>query len=564
MIYIPDTHAQKINSPVRRILAKVELLNSSSTNVNTFKYNDSLVSFSIDRVGEEGKFFGFGICQKINVKLRDVKRVLNITTDNYMKISVTALADTDENYIYPYPNFYVTESRRDENTNGLSITAYDALYGASKHIVSELELVAPYTVREFAAACASLLGLSFDVVGVSDTETCFDTSYSSGANFEGTETIRDALNAVAEATQTIYYINSNETLIFKRVDVNGLPALVIDKSRYFSLDSKTNRRLATICHVTELGDNVSASLAQNGSTQYIRDNPFWELRDDINILVDNALAVVGGLTINQFDCSWRGDYSLEIGDKISLVTKDTETLVNEDNEILVTESNETLVTESNEGIYSYLLNDTISYDGGLSEKTKWNYGDSEEEIVSNPTTIGEALKQTYARVDKVNKQIDLFATEIEENKEQTANLRINIDNVSVAVKQIENNTNDSLSLVNEDIQTLTSQVNAAMTAEEVRVEIQSELKNGVSKVETSTGFTFNEEGLSVSKSGSEMTTQITEDGMTVYRDSTPVLTANNSGVDAVNLHATTYLIVGNNSRFEDYGEDRTGCFWIGS
>ena len=52
--------------------------------------------------------------------------------------------------------------------------------------------------------------------------------------------------------------------------------------------------------------------------------------------------------------------------------------------------------------------------------------------------------------------------------------------------------------------------------------------------------------------------------MTVYRDSTPVLTANNSGVDAVNLHATTYLIVGNNSRFEDYGEDRTGCFWIGS
>lgn len=564
MIYIPDTHAQKINSPVRRILAKVELLNSSSTNVNTFKYNDSLVSFSIDRVGEEGKFFGFGICQKINVKLRDMKRVLNITTDNYIKISLTALADTDENYIYPYPNFYVTESRRDENTNGLSITAYDALYRASKHTVSELELEAPYTVREFAAACASLLGLSFDVVGVSDTETCFDTSYSSGANFEGTETIRDALNAVAEATQTIYYINSNETLIFKRVDVNGLPALVIDKSRYFSLDSKTNRRLATICHVTELGDNVSASLAQNGSTQYIRDNPFWELRDDINTLVDNALAAVGGLTINQFNCSWRGDYSLEIGDKISLVTKDTEILVTENNEILVTENNETLVTESNEGIYSYLLNDTISYDGGLSEKTKWNYGDSEEETVSNPSTIGEALKQTYARVDKANKQIELFASEIEENKEQIANLQINIDGVSVAVKQVEDNTNNNFSLVNEDIQTLTSQVNAAMTAEEVKLEIQSELNNGVSKVETSTGFTFNEEGLSVSKSGSEMTTKITEDGMTVYRDSTAVLTANNTGVDAVNLHATTYLIVGTNSRFEDYGENRTGCFWIGS
>ena len=61
-----------------------------------------------------------------------------------------------------------------------------------------------------------------------------------------------------------------------------------------------------------------------------------------------------------------------------------------------------------------------------------------------------------------------------------------------------------------------------------------------------------------------MTTQITEDGMTVYRDNTAVLIANNVGVDAVNLHATTYLIIGNNSRFEDYGENRTGCFWIGN
>jgi len=49
----------------------------------------------------------------------------------------------------------------------------------------------------------------------------------------------------------------------------------------------------------------------------------------------------------------------------------------------------------------------------------------------------------------------------------------------------------------------------------------------------------------------------------VYQNSQEVLTANNKGVDAKNLHATTYLIVGTSSRFEDYGYDRTGCFWIG-
>jgi hypothetical protein len=60
-----------------------------------------------------------------------------------------------------------------------------------------------------------------------------------------------------------------------------------------------------------------------------------------------------------------------------------------------------------------------------------------------------------------------------------------------------------------------------------------------------------------------MATTITEDGMVVYRDETAVLTANNEGVDAVNLHASTYLIVGGKSRFETYGDNRTGCFWIG-
>lgn len=59
-----------------------------------------------------------------------------------------------------------------------------------------------------------------------------------------------------------------------------------------------------------------------------------------------------------------------------------------------------------------------------------------------------------------------------------------------------------------------------------------------------------------------MSTTITEDGMKVYKNNGAVLTANSNGVDAKNLHATTYLIIGDNSRFEDYS-NRTGCFWIG-
>jgi hypothetical protein len=357
--------------------------------------------------------------------------------------------------------------------------------------------------------------------------TAFDIEYTDGANFEGTEILKDVLTAAAEATQTIYFIDSNDNLVFKRLDRDGEAVKTISKANYITLDSKTNRRLATICHATELGDNVSASITEIGSTQYVRNNPFWELRADIVELLEDAKNAICGITINQFDCEWRGDLSLEPGDKIALVTKD------------------------NNKVISYLLNDVITYNGGLSQSSEWQYSD-EEESESNPNTLGEAIKQTFARVDKANKQIDLVVSEVEDNNNSINSLIISTDSINASVQK--------------DLNELTNKVNATMTAEDIKIEIQNELAEGVDKVTTKTGFTLNDEGLTVSKDGSEMTTTINEDGMTVYKDNGEMLKANNDGVIAYNLHAKTYLIVGESSRFEDYekdGETRTGCFWIG-
>lgn len=94
-------------------------------------------------------------------------------------------------------------------------------------------------------------------------------------------------------------------------------------------------------------------------------------------------------------------------------------------------------------------------------------------------------------------------------------------------------------------------------------EIVMEATKTVNGVKTTTGYTFDDEGMTVSKDGSGLTTKITEDGMQVLQSNEAVLTANHSGVDGHRLHASTYLIVGGRSRFEDYGTNRTGCFWVG-
>jgi hypothetical protein len=537
MVNTTTAFKNAISASTRKIKARVELF-EGSTLVNTFTQDDAIMSIDIERVGEDSKFFGFGVTHRFHINLRDVTRALNISTNHNFKISLGVVIDNTISYV-SFPQAYVTEVNRDENTNALSITAYDCLNKSKTFTVDSLGLQAPYTIKNVIEAAGGVLGASSVVVDTSIT--AFNLSYETGANFEGNETLQEVLTAAAEATQTIYYMNSNNALVFKQLDKDGAAIKSITKNDYITLDSSTNRRLQTIASVTELGDNVSASTTQLGTTQYVRNNPFWDLREDIADLIENALATMGNITINQFNCSWRGDFSLEVGDKIELTTKDNQTVI------------------------SYLLNDTIKYDGGLSEASEWEYKETEA-VTSNPTTLGEALKYTYAQVDKANKQIDIVASETSANSEAISALQINTDSISASVKKVEETTQEALEGVNTDISNLTTRVEATMTAEDVNIAIKSELENGVSKVETTTGFKFDEGGLTISKTGSEMTTNIDEDGMTISRDNEEVLVADHEGVKAYNLHANTYLIIGGTSRFEDYdkdGETRTGCFWIG-
>ena len=530
MISAKPCFMQMINSVSREFEARVELLDGS-TILNTFTYDGALQNLSIERTGDSSHFFGFGICQKLTLKLRDKERKINITKGQYIDVAMGVGSD----YCYPYPVFIVEEISRDENTNALTVTAYDAIYRANGYKVSDIELPLSYTIFGFAAAASYLIGLPIKA----DTTGLFATSYPNGANFDGTESVREALDDVAEATGTIYYINHNWELVFKSLDVSGNPVLTIDKSKYFTLSAKTKYTLTGITSATELGDNVTVGTT-TGAHQYLRDNAFLENRDDISTLLSNIFAKVSGLSMYQFDLKFRGNFLLECGDKISVTTKDDEV------------------------INCYILNDTITYNGGLVGTVKWNYNAPQGETASNPHNIGDAIKQTYARVDKVNKNIELLVSDVNQNTQEIAQLQLDANNIRASVTNVQNNLDNMTDDLGNRITDVERKAELAMTPEQVQIKISEALADGVTSVTTETGFVFNSDGLTISKNDSEISTNIDEDGMSVMKGAEEVLTADNTGVNAINLTSRQYLIVGDNSRFENYGSDRTGCFYIGN
>lgn len=522
-------------SPIRHIAARVELY-FGSTLVESYTAQTAIKSLSIERLGESNKFFGYGVTQKLNLELIDKDRAINITTNNTLKVYLNAGGDD-----ISFPSFYVNEVNRDEKTNQLSITALDAILMVDARGVKLNDLgilFAPYTLLDAAEVCATVLQATLKV----DDETAFALNYEEGANLSGSEKFREVMTGIAEATQTIYFITGAGELYFKRLDKDGEAQLTIGKEDYFELESGDSYRLGKIISTTELGDNLIASDGTNdGATQYIKNNPFWDLREDRASLVDNALEVVSGLTINQFTCDWRGNPALEIGDKIDLIKKDNTTIT------------------------SYLLNDTISFTGALKQESNWSYKEEEAEA-ANPTSLGEAIKQTYAKVDKANQEIEIAVVKTEENYSNLTAIQLNIDSINSTVQHTQAALDDSVNDLNGKIEDLSTQIE--QLPDKINFTIKEEIQeNGVEKVTTATGFTFDEKGLSISKTGTEITTQITENGMTVYKNDTEMLTANSAGVKALDLHATTFLIIGQNSRFEDYaknGEARTACFYIGN
>lgn len=183
------------------------------------------------------------------------------------------------------------------------------------------------------------------------------------------------------------------------------------------------------------------------------------------------------------------------------------------------------------------------------------------------TSTTKQIKQVFARsaqdrseletkIVQTAEDIRLESSETFASKEEHANLTVRVDGVSAKVAQ----QVSDLDAVRESV------TSVQQTAEQIDIKVQKIVDNGVSKVATTTGYTFDEDGLKIKKFGEEMKNKLDNTGMYVTRSGETILQANNEGVIATDVKVRNYLIIGSHARFEDYtdGSDskRTACFFI--
>ena len=133
-----------------------------------------------------------------------------------------------------------------------------------------------------------------------------------------------------------------------------------------------------------------------------------------------------------------------------------------------------------------------------------------------------------------------------------AELSLQVEGIASAVSRVdamENATRAQLTKVEQ-------------TAAGLTVQVEKLTRDGTGSVTTAAGYTFDDSGLRIAKTGQEMENLLDNTGMYVKRSGEEILTASAEGVLATDVTVRNYLVIGSHARFEDYGYNRTACFYL--
>lgn len=452
--------------------------------------------------------------------LRSVMRCLDLELDGVESVSSDTIINVKFGVrppggTYQYKQFgtYLVKDtpKYDDEKKSLSLVCYDLM----------LRSMVPYDLQLDYSSGSVTLGTLLDAICARLNWVKGYTTFVNSdvvidhEKYDGRYTFRDVLDEIAQAAAgTIAFVDDRLCVLYPKnsgevIDPSNLKKLTIG-AKYGPINSVVLGR-------SPQEDNIyrqdAESITQNGLTEFrIDDNQLMDShRDDF---IQGIFDQLNGLEFYLYDLESFGIGYLDLCDMFTFTSLD------------------------GSSYSTIMLSDDLEITQGVHETSELTAPKGTKTDYSAASESDRVLNQTILRVDKQAQQISALITTTENVKSEADAAQAQITKMSEVM----------------------------MDSEQVNIMISKAIGE-IDSVTTSTGYTFNADGLKISKSGEEMENVLNNTGMYVRRSGEGILTSNNDGVNAINLTARQYLIVGKNSRFEDYtsdsGEQRTACFYIG-
>lgn len=186
---------------------------------------------------------------------------------------------------------------------------------------------------------------------------------------------------------------------------------------------------------------------------------------------------------------------------------------------------------------------------------------------------------SVSRIEGLANKISEYDSSITEINLQLGSISQKVETVEELKTAINNNYNDIIQKLDgyateDDVIAVDNKVETIQKSTEYAINVVEDIKvNGASKVTTETGFTFDNDGLTIEKTGAKTKSTLDETALDI-KDATGNTDESlffagydeeigETIVKSKNITVEKYLTVGENSRIEDFNnKTETGVFWV--
>lgn len=514
---------------------EVHLIGRQIDSKITYKLNGVVQTLTSEQLNSITPTFQGAILKSVMKEL-DIDSNVDIPLGTSINYKFGVLVNSAYEYI-DFGNYIVYSSEKQEDTNSYKIICYDKMLYSMKQN-EDLGVTYPISVRNYINALCTKIGLEFK--NAEDEFANYDKMINQELYVEQEYTYRDIFDELAQVTASTICLDSED-----KVEIRYISKTVVD-----TIDEEYLKDI-NVNFGQKYGPVNSIVLSRSGES----DNVYLQDEESIQANGLCELKIVDNQIMNWND---RSDYLLAILEKLDGL----EYYINDfaSTGITYLELCDRYNIKIGDNTYSCVMfNDEIDITQGLVENIHTDMPEETKTDYTKADKTDRKINSAYIIVDKQNKEIEAVV-----NSVSTLNTTVNNN-----YQEIQNKF-DGYTPIEKTV-ALEKSVVTLQTDTYTKTQIDTKLTDGsVTKV-LSTSGTFDADGLTIEQTNAKTKGNFNASGLKIIDNTSSIgetlLFAGyeedrkETVVETANINVSHYLVIGTNSRLEDY-EDGTGVFDI--